>query len=973
MKFKLFIFTLLSVFFSISAQQKITVMGYVYDRVTTKHLPNVKITILNSDSTITIETEALQDMMELVGEQHKLIQVGYYKFDIPAAPNSYIMRLSKDGYDTLEQNLDLSKMTSRQYEMNLPPIYMTPEITGPTVDLDEVVVKTSKIKFYHKGDTIVYNADAFMLPQGSTLDALIAQLPGVEIKEGGKIYVNGKYIESLLLNGKDFFKGNQDVLRQNLGAYTVKDIAVYDKYGQLSKLMDTQLDNDKEYVMDVRLKKDYMGGYISNLEASYGTDNRYSGRIFAMHFNNNGRYTLYGNLNNVNNTNRPNDGQGYQGTGGDASSGISNLANGGFDYYIEDPLKVWRINGNIDTKYVDMTLNKNTYTESFLQRNSYQTSLENSRDKTLTLSTKHTLQMDKEHYYLNLRPEFRYNRTRSATNLSSVEFDTDIQERYDINQKVIEALYTGTPLELREAIINRNRFNRTHRSNNSRGYFWSEQGLRFKNSPDAFSIWVEGEYNRDHTLSLNDQIIDYGFNNADAPASSMAYRRENKKYPDYTGWIKGAARYLLKTRKAKYSIGYEYRHEEQHKTSQEFLLDSYTEDGVAIIPYDLEMLPDLGNTNTSKQNFNVHVITGSMDFETDISSNLKLLLAVTPEFHIFNRELHYNAFVLSNSEYCPVTIPVHRTSYSFNQSGLRLFLKTNDWRHQLTMVYNFKTRYASLTDMIDIPNTTNPLNIFHGNPDLKDSFSQNIGLQYFSTPAKNTNIILLGNFDYISRDQVKGYTYYSKTGVRDFQSLNVSGNILSNASLYFTKNISIGKHELSLQASGQYGFNRYANMIGEDGPMRKQVVYSNLFVYSAYIQYTFSGKYTIGGQFYSSNSLSRTNSNINAHTVEHRQMPRTWLNLKLPFNLSINASMKYTIIKGIDNRGMNPNQCIFNANIHYQLNDNWSFKLEAYDLLNQQKPYFNVISADARIQTLENTLPRYVMLTVGYKFNTKKN
>lgn len=972
MKFKLFIITLIGVFSSLSAQQKITVSGYVYDRVTTKHLPHVKLTILTPDSTVAVETEAVQDIVDVISNQYKSFQIGYYKFDIPAAPDPYIMRLSKDGYDTLEQPLDLSKMTSRQYELKLPPIYMTPEVFGPTVELDEVVVKTSKIKFYHKGDTIVYNADAFMLPQGSTLDALIAQLPGVEIKEGGKIYVNGKYVESLLLNGKDFFKGNQDILRQNLGAYTVKDIAVYDKYGQLSKLMDTKLDNDKEYVMDVRLKKDYMGGYIGNLEASYGTDDRYSGRIFAMHFNNNGRYTLYGNLNNVNNTNRPTDGQGYKNFGGESTSGVSDIANGGFDYLVEDPLKEWRINGNIDASYVNNNLYRNIFTESFLQRNSFQSSFDNSRDNTLTLSTTHTLMMDKEHYYLNVRPEFRYNRTRSASDNASVEFDSDMQERFDVDRKVIDAIYTGTPQQLREAIINRNRFNRTHRSNNYRGYFWSEQGFSFKSSPDAFSVWIEGEYNRDHTRSLTDQNIDYGFNGSNAPETSMAYRRENKKYPDYTGWIKGAARYLFKTRCLKYSIGYEYLHEEQRKSSLQFLFDSYAEDEEAILPYDTELQPDLGNTNTYRQNFNVHLIKGSLDYDTNLSSNVYLSLMFSPEFHIYSRSLHYNAYDMGNSDYYPVLIPINRTSRSFNKSGMRAFLRTNDRKHQLTMVYNFGTRYASLTDMIDIPNTTDPLSIFHGNPNLKDAYTQNAWLQYFWTPAKNTTVLVLGNFDYYSRDLVKGYIYDSKTGVRDFQTVNVSGNILSGSSIILIKSFSLGNHEISFQVNGQYGFDRFANMIGEDGPMRKQVVYSNSFQYLAHIQYTVSGKYTFGGQFFSKNTFSRTNSNIRANTVERRLIPRAWLNLKLPFNLSLNASMNYNIIKGIDNRGMNPNHCLLNANIRYQLNDNWSFKVEGYDLLNQQKPYTNVISASGRTQTIINTLPRYVMMTIGYKFNTKK-
>lgn len=38
------------------------------------------------------------------------------------------------------------------------------------------------------------------------LDALIEQMPGVELRDGGRIYVNGRFVDKLLLDGKDFFR-----------------------------------------------------------------------------------------------------------------------------------------------------------------------------------------------------------------------------------------------------------------------------------------------------------------------------------------------------------------------------------------------------------------------------------------------------------------------------------------------------------------------------------------------------------------------------------------------------------------------------------------------------------------------------------------------------------------------------------------------------------------------------------------------
>ena len=144
------------------------------------------------------------------------------------------------------------------------------------------------------------------------LDALVKQLPGVEIKDGGAIYVNGRYVESLLLNGKDFFNGNNEVMLDNLGAYLVKDIQVYEKGGNLSEMMGKKLIDDTQYVMDVKIKKDYMAGNLLNLIGTGGTSSRYLGKVFGMHYTNNSRVAVYGNVNNLNDSDKPNDGKGFQ-------------------------------------------------------------------------------------------------------------------------------------------------------------------------------------------------------------------------------------------------------------------------------------------------------------------------------------------------------------------------------------------------------------------------------------------------------------------------------------------------------------------------------------------------------------------------------------------------------------------------------------------------------------------------------------
>ena len=146
--------------------------------------------------------------------------------------NKYMLEITAGGYEPLYVSIDPSGLGKRESMLNLGYLDLKRERV-----LDELTVTATKVKFYNKGDTVIYNADAFRLAEGSMLDAMIEQLPGVELKDDGQILVNGRRVESLLLNSKDFFKGDNKIMLDNLGAYAVKNIAVYDGQKDEDKIM----------------------------------------------------------------------------------------------------------------------------------------------------------------------------------------------------------------------------------------------------------------------------------------------------------------------------------------------------------------------------------------------------------------------------------------------------------------------------------------------------------------------------------------------------------------------------------------------------------------------------------------------------------------------------------------------------------------------------------------------------------------
>ena len=243
--FKLF-FMLIAIIYSISmygTDYNHNVQGSIVDNFTNKGLDSVLVTLMANDSTML--STCMSD------------EEGSYMFEI-SKTGKYIIKAERKGYETSYMNCELR--SQREFFVAVNCIRM-----DKVYQLREVTVTSTKIKMVMRGDTIVYNADAFNLPEGSMLDALVSKLPGAKLTKDGEIFVNGKKIESLLVNGNGFFAGNPRVALDNLPAYTVNKIKVYNQDGAASRIMGRDM-GDRSYVMDVRLKKEYSTGYLGNLE-----------------------------------------------------------------------------------------------------------------------------------------------------------------------------------------------------------------------------------------------------------------------------------------------------------------------------------------------------------------------------------------------------------------------------------------------------------------------------------------------------------------------------------------------------------------------------------------------------------------------------------------------------------------------------------------------------------------------------------
>ena len=419
------------------ADNKITVQGQVFDRASDTQLFVVNVRLLNAqDSTELVQTKADGEYDGPIRGQ--LVRKSIFIFPEVERNERYILEFTRENYEPLYLDLDPATVSSRVGNMNLGKIYMR----RMAKMLDEVVVKASKVMFYNKGDTVIYNADAFVLAEGSMLDALIRQMPGVELKDGGQIYVNGKYVENLLLNGQDFFKGNHQMMLDNLGAYTVKNIAVYERQDEMDKIMGKDF-GERHLSMDVRLKKEYNQGLLTNAEAGYGTSDRCLGRLFGLWYSDIARLSLYGNANNLSDNRKP--GQDTDFNPGSMQSGDFKTFQGGLDYWAKLPYKDISISGDVLATHQTVTDNRSVFTTNFLSGgDTYGYSYNRSRNKSLSLTTSHSLEIQRTKWNLKVNPGFRYLKNNDFSSLSSAVFS---KEWNDLGKEVIDNIYDGASPE----------------------------------------------------------------------------------------------------------------------------------------------------------------------------------------------------------------------------------------------------------------------------------------------------------------------------------------------------------------------------------------------------------------------------------------------------------------------------------------------------------------------------------------------
>lgn len=908
-------------------ERTIELSGEVYDSFT-KAKVKALITLMRSDSTFV-------DSMTCWTWSTS----SYYQFKVPAKNADYIIKASAEGYNDTTMNYKLRHIARNSW-FELPRILMKKKQRSDDdiykeIGLGGVVVTGTKVKLAYRGDTLVYNASAFNLPEGSMLDGLIRQMPGAELKDNGDIYINGKKVDYLTLNGKDFFKGQNKVMLDNLPYYTVKELKVFDKSTKQSELIGHDVEK-KDYVMDVQLKREYNRGLMGNIEGGYGTDKRYMGRLFGLYYDDHSRVSVFANANNVNETHRP--GAEGEWTPSNTPQGLRSMKQTGLHIETEDADKNWETNLDAVFAWDDADNMSRTSSERFATGGNILGGSESwSRQKDFRFQAFDYFQIKKP---VTLWGTLNVTYTNGhRTNGSQ---DSTYRESL-INQSFNDGLTRYRTLNLSGTIGLHHKF------------AWG----------DYLMGGLTGSYTRqkpsdswtmNRTLFTQTSDTDLRHNYADTHSDNYSYEAEFGYYLQLLNrWFIGANASYTQSLDNSNNLRYRLDRLAEDKLQTEWLPSTHEE---------LKSVIDLNNCDEQQ----LLTRTASTTLEVMHSSDNEYFSFSLPIKNPHER-LYYNDFAgldtIARRSYVEIA-----PSISWSRWGKKNGLNS--------LGYSMNMSRPSLADQMPVDDTTNPLVTTINNPDLKPTLTHNVNIGFqFNNDSIHRFIRVWSNASLTQHSIGTRTIYDTATGVYTYMQDNINGNWNWNLGTSYEQPLDSAKRiTLQQRFSVDYLHSVDFDVVYEsykpfeEYDFLKSTVHNWTLNEHLGVEYQ-KDKLTIGisGEIDWRRSTShRANfENISAFDYNYGGL----LRYTIPWvELNIATDIRMYSRRGYQSEMMNTDDLVWNAELARSLfNEKLTLKFTAFDLLHQLSNKQYSVNAQGRTETWNNCIPRYLMLSVAYKFN----
>ena len=217
---------------------------------------------------------------------------GYFRLD-GIMNGQYILNISYISYKKVEK-----KLSVKDAPVELENLMLTED----SKLLKEVVVEAKQIRVQQLGDTSQFNADAFKVNKDASTEDLLLKMPGVT-SDNGTVKVNGEEVKKILVNGKPFFGDDPRAAIQNLPAEIIDKIQVFDRMSDQAAFTGFD-DGNSQKTINILTKNGLAASKLGKFYAGYGgPGNRFNVGFNVNAFNGDRRVSLLGMSNNINQQN----------------------------------------------------------------------------------------------------------------------------------------------------------------------------------------------------------------------------------------------------------------------------------------------------------------------------------------------------------------------------------------------------------------------------------------------------------------------------------------------------------------------------------------------------------------------------------------------------------------------------------------------------------------------------------------------
>ena len=902
-------------------------------------------------------------------------------------PNTYILKAELMGYKEYQKEIKVEK------DLNLGEIKMKVD----TKLLDAASVSAVGNPIIVKKDTIEYNASSFKTSDNDMLEDLLKKLPGIEVSSDGTVTANGETINKITIDGKTFFLDDPQLATKNLPANIVEKVKVIDRKSEQARFTGID-DGQQETIIDLSIYKGMMNGWFGNVMAGgghdapdkgyYTEDNtfwedgwRYQGAGILGNFKENSQISIIVNANNTNNRGF-NDlaggmmrgmmgggggmgrmgggmmgGAGMFGSGNGITSSWMGGLNGAWDLF-DDSMELsgnYLYNGS--NNYVEETSSKTTFMENgsrlLNDNNGYSTN-------------------GSQGHRFGIRLDHKFSESSSLLFEPQINFGSgSFSQHSDFS--------TRTAMGADTTFTNSGFTDNTGNNNN-----WTASGrLLYRQRLGKAGRTLSAQFN--YNFSNNEMT---GFNQSltrtDLNADGV-YEDDivNQRYDQLSKGSSLTGRVVYTeplTQNLFLEANYEYawNKNESGKDTYNSGLNDILNGGLIYNPegesYDATYSSSIINRYINQR------AGVSFTWQTDkINAQLGAQVNPTNTHNETNGET-YDEKVVNWS-------PAARIRYSITDNM------------QLTFNYDGRSSQPSTSQLMPVPDNTDPLNVSLGNPNLTSYFNHNIRAMYRFTDMRTFTSLNASINGSMVQDAITNAQWYDKSGAQ--YSIPVNGPGTGSVNAMIMANAPIAKSGFSIMTNTNARFNHSTSYIGS-GALDTDKYYDAAnadFNYALFNQdYADLSKtddfvanktrtMSISEMLrvtYRTDALelvagARTSVSKSWYTMNSVNTKATWnnnasfsVNWTLPFGMNLISDLNYNWYNGYTTE-QKP-EFILNAEItQLVLNNKATIALRAYDILNQAKNLMVTDASNYHQEVRNNTLGRYVVISFTYRFGTFNN